>query len=210
MQTMNDNTPMRSKAMRRRSAFAAVFNEWPGILGGFSRNVGLGKAGEKTLEADEAAHKLISSGHLPGLAFQCLVGQFAVQLIRTRVQMEVEAEGEPAPLALFGAECLARLEALHDRNLKGFSLQHSNRAAKALGSYNTELAHIIFQSLALDAQRPDFDEGDFWADVFRGIADSDRNGVLLAQALSLVVLDHMDQLRHVFRIMNGGHALNLH
>lgn len=208
MQTTNDNIPI-ERAMQRRSAFAAIFQEWPHVLAGFTRSAGLGYHGEKTADADQRAAELLGSPDFGARGLRCLAAQFAVQLLVTRAHLEGQARGNPRPLNDWLEPAFLRLDTLHTVTLQGFSMQASARAEKALRSYNGELASLIFASLDTDAQRPDFDEGDFWADVFRGIGDGAR-GIVVPQALSLVVLDHLDALRHVFRAMNGGHALDLH
>jgi hypothetical protein len=207
----NDNTLLRPIGVKiaRRMIFARQFQDYPVLLRGFARGCGLGYSGEKTVEREQAAARQLASPAFVGRVCAFVAGQFAVQVIRTRAQMEIETEGQGAArLCLFGSDMVGGLDQLA-ADLDGFSIQASAAAEKALRAVHSSMASTIFDALAIEAQADDFDEAAFWPDVFRGLADTDDQLAVL-RGLSPVILDRLDQLRHVFRAMNGGHALDLH
>jgi hypothetical protein len=201
----NDNASPRVK-IKRRLEFARAFKDYPILLKGFASSVGLGYPGERTQEREEAAARQLASPFFAGRVMRFVVAQFAVQVIRTRATMEPSSPD-------YGLNDFARLEMVpglikHIEELDGFSVQASPAAEKAIRAVHESMAAAIFDALAVEAQVPDFDEADFWPDVFRGLADADPAGILV-RGLSPVILDRLDRLRHVFRALAGGHVLDL-
>jgi hypothetical protein len=202
--------PHRNKGVkiRRRLEFARAFHDYPMVLRGLAREAGLGYPGEKTVEREQAAARQLASPAFVGRVGAFLSAQFAVQVIRTRARMEAATGGDSRPLEAFAAEMVEGLAGVM-AELDGFSIQARPGAEKALVAVHSAMASTIFDALMVEAQADDFDEGAFWPDVFRGLADTDDRLAVL-RGLTPVILDRLDQLRHVFRAMTGGHALDLH
>lgn len=200
MQTTNN--------LGRRIAFRGAFHAYPAVLRGFAKSAGLGHAGEKTADREEAAHTLLNSPTWPIPVLVVLPGIFALQLLATRARMEKENGGDPAELENYVKRANFRLLDLAGRELRGFDLQAADVHAKALRAFQEQMASIVFDSLAVDAQSRLFDEPGFWADVFRSLGDTDASGAIV-RGLSAVVLDRLDELRHALRVTEGGHVLDL-
>jgi hypothetical protein len=202
----NDNFERPRVKIARRMVFARQFQDYPVVLRGFARGAGLGYPGEKTIEREQAAARQLASPHFVHRVSGAVAGQFAIRLIATRASMEPSSPE-------YGLRDFARLEMLPGLmtvldDLDGFSIQGTPEALKAIDAVHSSMAATVFDALAVEALADDFDEAAFWPDVFRGLADTDDTGALV-RSLSPVILDRLDRLRHVFRTMTGGHALDL-
>lgn len=192
----------------RRAALAKVFEAYPQVCRGFASRAGLGHMGEKTEEREHAATRLLNRPDFTYRVQTVLAGLFAAKLLATRVKMEEENGGDTAPLATFSLGVANRLADLTATQLDGFDLQGPELPAKALQAFQAEMATVVFDSLAVDAELDTFEEADFWGDVFRALSDTDASGAIV-RGLSHVILDRLDELRHALRVTAGGHVLDL-
>jgi hypothetical protein len=202
--TTTNNIP----GLGRRVALAKVFEAYPQVCRGFASRAGVGHAGEKTEEREHAANRLLNRPDFTWRATQVLAARFAVRLLVTRAAMEEENGGDAAALETFSRGLQNRLVELAEKSLDGFKLQGAAIPGKALQAFEEEMANVVFDSLAVDAESDTFEESNFWADVFRALGDTDGSGAIV-HGLSAVVLDRLDELRHAFRITAGDHVLDL-
>jgi hypothetical protein len=122
-----------------------------------------------------------------------MAAQFFAAMLRTRAAME-EDKG-PGSFMAFVADAIQRVE--------NFDKEHFGKGKVVLpGKYKLDLRKIeqnyataIFTALRIEMNGIDApEEWDFWADVFRGMADADPSGVVL-RAAGLVALDHLPHLQ---------------
>jgi hypothetical protein len=210
MMTTNDNAKLTPAHVNRerRAAFATLGQMLAPSYRGVLRVAGLSHP-DKDEATETRALAILGHQHFRRAGTAWLAAQFAYRMIATRCAIERENDGV-SPLDSFQAAALARLLEYSDVCLEGFKLQVPEREARVLKVVEEDLAGAILSALQEEAgaRGEDFDEGEFWPAVFRGIGDADRLGHL-GEGFGVVFLNHEGDWRARLRVAAGEHVLDL-
>ena len=122
-----------------------------------------------------------------------IAAQFFAAMFRTRAAME--EENGPGSFMSFVTEAIQRVENFEKDKFGKGKVVLPGKYKRDLRLIEQNYATAIFGALQVEMNSQETpDEWDFWADVLRGMADSDPSGVVL-RAAGLVALDHLSHLQ---------------
>lgn len=122
-----------------------------------------------------------------------IAGQFLVSLLIARAQLEPARMR--SDIGQFSAHAVDRIGAQWAGDVGPTCHVVAEPDAKEqLLEYERETARGVFRALQLEAPNPDFDEAQFWNDVFLGVSDADPSGVV-GKAARVVLLTYRDEFR---------------
>lgn len=170
--------------LKRREAFQYAFKNYPDYLRVFSENhcnLVNPRTGERPL---------MTSVEFPNIQ-KLLMAQFATRLVRTRLK-----DGPPAALD-FGFTTGQRYHDYRKTIMGGLDVEADAAYQRALNAIEQNMAGTIMTALAAEANMTqEFEEVDFWRDVFLSFVSNQKNGdpkwVLPLQA---VILSHMPEFK---------------
>lgn len=169
--------------IKRRSAFAQAFKDYPGLLASFTDFTTLtdpktGKTRPTTTKAEKHA------------VMQILMAQFATRLVRTRAQ-----NADTPDMAWFGFTLGHRYLGYKKSLLADLEIEAEAKYRRAITAVENNMATAIMSALATEAGLPgDFDEPGFWRDVFLSfLQNQQREHPPWHHPIQYIVLDHMPE-----------------
>lgn len=151
-------------------------------------------------------HALTDAALNPKLV-KVYAAQFALRMLRTRERYEIETNADviPAALPAFVQGRIVAYQAFSREAFEGRELRASDARLRALGEIEAAMSSTAFEALAVDCQTEDFDEGQFWRDFFRGIADNSRTPYMTA-GFELGWLGYMLQFTEAMKTDAASHV----
>jgi hypothetical protein len=157
--------------IKRRNAFAQAFVQYPSVLAAFvENNATLTGGAPSLLEDEELNHRMM----------MILMAQFVIRLIKTRSTIEdILAKDHEVPenLALrwFAFETVARYVEYRKSLIAEADIEAPQEYINALSQIEQNMSDTIFETLEVEAKNnPDFEEIDFWRDIFMSFIQNQR------------------------------------
>lgn len=173
----------------RRAAVAELTKNYPVAI---HRGLKKAKIFDGTL--DEKTGQRLVRDFLPGemrAAAVATVADFAIGLLGIRIEIEFNAGIECDNLLRFYSHAKNRAMNYRKDNL-GVAVVAAPEVLQELSSFEQTVAQHVFALMRNDFKvQPDLKEVDFWADIFRGMADAELTDVV-GEAVRLVFLDHCE------------------
>lgn len=173
----------------RRSAFRRAFTLYPVVLRALcEQNV--------SLRAPSQALTNPTPGQVT-FAMQVFAAQFAVRLLRSRIQFEKQnlPDSDILALEMFERQQIAAYEQFRDGLFPLHQIVTSKEHMAALDKIQQDMVSVIFEAFMTEANEDDFDEVAFWSDVFRGIGDNGFDGIQLMRGFTAGWLGNMEFFR---------------
>jgi hypothetical protein len=129
-----------------------------------------------------------------------LAMQFAIRILRTREKMEIEtSDALPVKLIDFVQDRIEYYQRYLDAAFPEHKLVGDKKRMAAFNHVEQGMSGLCFEAFIADAQTDDFNEGQFWRDFFRGIADNDKSNQLIA-GFERLWLDAMPQYLEAVKV----------
>lgn len=149
--------------INRRNAFAWAFKQYPGILEIFAEN-------HCVLVDPTNGDRHPPSQNQRKFIMQIMMAQFFVRLLKTR------ARGGNPPMDAFAVKAVHAYLALKRKLIPVLEIEADIKYQTAVNALEQHMAATIFEALHTEAVMVDndFDEADFWLDVFMAFVQNQK------------------------------------